>query len=230
MSGTYPLDLARIHSDGFTDTFATGFDWLAAEILNGPRPARLFDIGCGDGTWLATTRERGVRGSGVDLSPAFVELAWARGLDVTEARAAEVTIPGGTTASAALGEVLSYIDTATETDSLVAVLDMAWDALPPGDILTGDLIGRGVFPTAGQPSGPDWHMRSEVSVTADRVSRRIETIYQGKVSTVTHHQSRRDPEETLALVRDRGWKCSLAESYGPATLLPGRFALWMTRP
>ena len=56
--GLYDADLAAIHAAGFSSTYADGFHWLVTQI-EGP----LFDLGCGDGTWLRFAAGHGVAGS-----------------------------------------------------------------------------------------------------------------------------------------------------------------------
>jgi SAM-dependent methyltransferase len=230
MSGLYTPDLARIHAEGYNDTFEEAHDWLAAEILHGPVNAHLFDIGCGDGTWLSVAEDRGVMGEGVDLSPAFVEIAQARGLLVKQGNAADIHIPKGTTAVTCLGEVLSYIDTTTKRDTLLPVAQVAYDALPSGGLLFADLIGPRCLPHARRNTGADWQMRIEVTVERDRLTRRIETQVDDRVDTVIHQQSRRHPNSTMRALQAMGWRCEILDSYGPAGLLPGRFAIKLTKP
>ena len=47
-----------------------------------PPPARLLDVGCGNGEFLALARDAGYRATGIDISAAAVELCQQRGLDV----------------------------------------------------------------------------------------------------------------------------------------------------
>ncbi len=230
MSGLYSPDLARIHAEGYNDTFDEAHDWLAAQILHGPANAHLFDIGCGDGTWLSVAEDRGVMGEGVDLSPAFVEIAQARGLLVKQGNAADIRIPKGTTAITCLGEVLSYIDATTKRDTLLPVARAAFDALPSGGLLFADLIGPRCLPKAPRNTGTDWQMRIEVTVERDLLTRRIETQVGDRFDTVIHQQSRRHPDSTKRALEAIGWHCEILDSYGPAGLLPGRFAIKLTKP
>ncbi|MBO9408170.1 class I SAM-dependent methyltransferase [Shimia sp. R9_1] len=230
MSGLYSPDLARIHAEGHTATFAEAFDWLVAEISGGPAPAQLFDVGCGDGTWLAAAQARGLTGAGIDLSPAFVDLARSRGLDVTKGNAASVEIPAGTTAITCLGEVLSYIDPETGHDTLLPLAQSAFEALPSGGRLIADLIGHRCLPQATRQSGEDWAVRVEVTVGGARLTRRIETQVADRIDWVTHHQTRRAPQATKSALENIGWRCDILTTYGPSPLLPGRFAVKLTKP
>lgn len=230
MSGLYTPDLARIHSEGYNDTFDEAHDWLAAQILNGPGNAQLFDIGCGDGTWLSVAEDRGVPGEGVDLSPAFVEIAQARGLLVKQGNAADIRIPKGTTAITCLGEVLSYVDATTKRDTLLPVAQAAFEALPSGGLLFADLIGPRCLPNARRNTGGDWQMRIEVTVERALLTRRIETQVDDRFDTVIHQQTRRHPDSTKHALEAMGWHCQILDSYGPAPLLPGRFGIRLTKP
>jgi SAM-dependent methyltransferase len=60
---------------------------IALRLL-GDGPGRLLDVGCGGGAHAVTFAERGWTVTGVDISPAQLELARARGLEVLEADAA----------------------------------------------------------------------------------------------------------------------------------------------
>src|ERR671922_1322470 len=51
-------------------------------------PGRLLDVGCGGGAHTVTFAQRGWTVTGIDISPAQLELARARGLEVLEADAA----------------------------------------------------------------------------------------------------------------------------------------------
>ncbi len=230
MSGLYSPDLARIHAEGYTATFAEAFDWLTKTLNSGPAPAQLFDVGCGDGSWLAAAQSLGLHGSGVDLSPAFVDLARSRGLSVSEGNAANVEIPSGTTAITCLGEVLSYVDPTTGHDTLLPLAQTAFEALPSGGLLFADLIGHRCLPQAARQSGTDWAVRVEVTVGGNRLTRRIETQVADRIDWVTHHQSRRAPQATKAALEAIGWRCDILHAYGPASLLPGRFAIKLRKP
>lgn len=58
--------------------------------LLGDRPGKLLDLGCGGGAHAAAFAEHGWTVTGVDVSPAQLELARARGIEVVEADAARL--------------------------------------------------------------------------------------------------------------------------------------------
>lgn len=229
MSGLYDSALAQVHAEGFAATYAAGFDWLAARI--GARPdARLFDLGCGDGTWLSFAAAAGIPGAGADLSPAFVAMARARGFDVRRSTAARAPIPDGTTAITALGEVLSYVDPDLDGPSLAPVLLHASQALPPGGMLIADLIGPDTPARIVETEGDGWQMRSEVTLTGMTLTRRITLTTARGTETTTHRQAVLSPESVRDEARALGLHAELLAAYGPAPLLPGRFALMAVKP
>ena len=62
---------------------------IVARLL-GDGPGELLDVGCGGGAHAAAFAERGWSVTGVDVSPAQLELARRRGVEVREADAAEL--------------------------------------------------------------------------------------------------------------------------------------------
>jgi SAM-dependent methyltransferase len=55
---------------------------IAASVIDAWRPATVFDVGCGTGRLLLEFRDRGVHGSGLELSEAAIALCRSRGLTV----------------------------------------------------------------------------------------------------------------------------------------------------
>lgn len=228
MSGLYDTALADVHADGYAGTYAAGFGWICDRIRqSGPQP-RLFDVGCGDGTFLAHAARAGIPGAGADLSPAFVDRACARGLDVTCSRAATATIPPGTTAITALGEVLSYIDPPLgDAASLAAFLPRAAAHLPPGGLLLADLIGPDTPARSGETRGQGWAMTSTTTLDHDRavLTRTMRVTNALGTHETVHRQAVLSPDAATGAARDAGFAATVYSSYGPAPLLPGRFLL-----
>ena len=120
--------------------FATSELGLSAQRivvrLLGDGPGRLLDVGCGGGVHALAFAERGWTVTGIDLSPAQLELARGRGVDVVEADAAALPFE-----DQSFDAVVS-IFTHTDVDDFPAVLREAARALRPG----GTLVYLGVHP------------------------------------------------------------------------------------
>lgn len=216
----YGPALARIHADAFADTFRPGFDWLVDVLYAETARPRLFDLGCGDGTWLDHARYRGIPGAGIDASEPFVQLALMRKLAVSIGDAARPLIPPGTTAVTALGEVLAY-----DPASLARAVPAAAAALPVTGVLVFDLPGPGTPDSTARRSGPGWTLTSRTRVDGARLTREI-TINTGGPAPLseTHRQRLFAPEDVMTLLTRHGFSAEIMDSYGPCPMLPGRFA------
>ena len=104
--------------------------------LLGDGPGRLLDVGCGGGAHAAAFTEQGWTVSGVDLSPAQLELARARGVEVVEADAAALPFEDESFDAAV------SIFTHTDVDDFTAVVREAARVLRRG----GRLVYLGVHP------------------------------------------------------------------------------------
>ena len=129
---------SRWESDRYTTTGAF-VPALADAILTSldPQPGeRILDVGCGDGTLTARLAAAGADVVGIDASPALVEVARARGLDVRLGDAAAMTFDGEFDAvfsNAALHWILDY-------DAVAAAM---FRALRPGGRLAVEFGGFG---------------------------------------------------------------------------------------
>jgi 2-polyprenyl-3-methyl-5-hydroxy-6-metoxy-1,4-benzoquinol methylase len=99
-----------------------------------PGGARLLDVGCGNGDFLAVARDLGFEATGIDPDPRAVELARSRGLD---ARCA--TLPGSGEAAGRFDHVLlshvlehlhDPVAALAEAKSLLASGGRLWISLP----------------------------------------------------------------------------------------------------
>ncbi|WP_138423010.1 methyltransferase domain-containing protein [Maritimibacter alexandrii] len=216
----YGPALALIHAEAFSDTFRPAFDWLTEQVYAGPRPARLFDLGCGDGAWLDFARYHGIPGAGLDASEAFVHLALARKLAVTLGDAARPLVPRGTSAITALGEVLAYAPA-----GLTGATQAAAQALPPNGLFLFDLIRPDVEGGETERHGNGWTIVAKTRISGARLTRDITVTTPQGTTQETHEQQIFDPGAVTRLVADAGFSCDLLASYGPCPLLPGRFAI-----
>ena len=104
--------------------------------LLGDGPGRLLDLGCGGGAHTLVFAERGWTVTGVDVSPAQLDLARARGIDVVQADAA--TLPFEDAGFDAVVLMFAH----TDMDDFAAVAREAARVLRPG----GTLVYLGVHP------------------------------------------------------------------------------------
>src|SRR5438552_11137780 len=99
-------------------------------------PGRLLDVGCGGGAHAVAFAERGWAATGVDISPAQLDLARARGVEVVQADAAALPFE-----DASFDAVVSMF-THTDMDDFAGAAHEASRVLRPG----GALAYLGVHP------------------------------------------------------------------------------------
>lgn len=220
MEQFYGSTLARVHSEGFSEWLAPAYPWLLERVRStGARPA-LWDVGCGDGSWLASVQKSGVSCSGVDRASAFVSMCRHKGLSVVQGEAAQAAIPAGVTAVTALGEVLCY-----EPAAFDLFVGRLANNLPVGGGIWFDLIGIGVSSSRGQFSKNDWQVKTEVEVSGDILRRHISIqSAQGSLEE-THFQKLYTEEAVLHALADHGFEARLLPAYGNVSQLQGRFAV-----
>jgi SAM-dependent methyltransferase len=109
---------------------------------------RVLDVGCGDGTLLQELRGAGMDAVGVEIAPALVRSATARGLDVREGRAEALPL-----AAAAFDAVVCCV-VVPYTDQRMAVREWA-RVLRPGGLVNATYhgIGYGVHYLLAPPEG-----------------------------------------------------------------------------
>jgi SAM-dependent methyltransferase len=170
----------------------------------------------------------GYSATGVDLSPAMVELARAA---VPEARfvvgsAIDADI-GPSVAVTATGEVLQYAtDARAGLDALGTVAERAFAALAPGGVLVFDVS------TPGRNLGLDvrhvfhdhdrWSLGMHATETGDRLVRRIVILVReddGRYRRVdeTHELRLYDPDDVTAVLADAGFAVERRPTYTAPT-------------
>ena len=221
----YGADLARVHHEAFSDSFRSAYDWLAEQIASSAARPYLFDIGCGDGGWLAHAKNMNIDGEGIDISNAFVEMARRAGVRARVDSAVSAQPPGATTAVTALGEVLAYIPS-----SLAPCLLTLSRKLASGGLILFDLPGPDTPQTDIDLGGKGWRLSARTRISGKRLTRRILVETREGQSREEHHQRLFTPQEACEIAQGFGLTARVLDSYGPCPLQPGRFAILARKP
>ncbi|HGG05837.1 MAG TPA: class I SAM-dependent methyltransferase, partial [Aliiroseovarius sp.] len=181
---------------------------------------RLFDIGCGDGTWMAAARDMNIDVHGIDISDSFVDMCREKGLEVELESAVLATPPAGTNAVTALGEVLAYAPAAFTPCALILSR-----TLPKGAVFIFDLPGPDTPETETSVQGERWSLTSKTQVDGKRLTRTIQVDTKDGLSEEVHQQTLFAADEVADILREFGFDVDIVKSYGPCRLLPGRFGI-----
>jgi SAM-dependent methyltransferase len=127
---------------GFEDSFRGSTEEIRARVLDYlplfEGSSDVLDIGCGRGEFLDLLATRGIKGRGVDVNHAMVELCQLRGLDVAEGDAVEY-LAGQ--ADDSLGGLLAVqVVEHLQADQLVRLLELAYHKLRPGSKIALETI------------------------------------------------------------------------------------------
>jgi SAM-dependent methyltransferase len=175
----YGEDLAAIHAAGFTELARAAARELIARL---DAPARIVDLGCGDGTSTRLLAEAGHEVLGIDSSPALIALARSTAPDATfrVGSFVDAELPSERDAVLAAGEVLGYaLDPCCDVARLDEVLARIAAALRPGGLLLFDLAGPGPVPPSGRhawTTGDGWAVLAETRPRRDAIERHIVTF------------------------------------------------------
>lgn len=221
----YSMAVATAHAESAAAMFNPAHSWLAGQIGGSAARPYLFDIGCGDGSFLAAMGDMGIFGEGIDISGAFIAMARRKGLKVQQESAVQAPVPAGTTAITALGEVLAY-----DPPALAPMAHRAARALPSGGVMIFDLPGPDTPESDREIEGEDWRLASVVRIEGNSLIRDIEVNLNGQQVKEQHRQHLFAPEEVRGILEGFGMTAEIHESYGPCPLLPGRFAVLALKP
>lgn len=242
----YGADQARIHHDTFGSLAREAASALVGLLRDaGLDRGTVVDLGSGSGILAAAMGDAGYDVTGVDISPAMVELA-----RVTAPRATfrvgsllDAPLPR-CVAVTAIGEALNYAtDERAGPDAVRALATRVHDALEPGGMFLFDVATPGRH-------GPDkrravfherdtWCLgnRTEESEDGTTLDRRI-TIFtktdDGTYRRTDEHHVLRlyDPDTLAATLRDTGFDVSVRDRYvdDPApTTPPGGWHVFVAR-
>ena len=234
LTEAYGEDLAYIHDAGFGDVAAAASEWLIQELRRLEiTSGTVTDLGCGSGLLAAHLVQAGYSVLGVDISPAFIEMARRRvpGAEFVVESCLSVELPPSV-AITAVGEVLNYtFDETNGPEARRALLNRAFDALVPNGLLVFDMAGPSRASKANRGSsskdGSDWSVSAtwEVDQSSQVLTRYITSCRQvgatERRNRETHRLLLAEPVEVLEALRAAGFKARVRSSYGSHALPQG---------
>jgi SAM-dependent methyltransferase len=243
MDHAYREDLAYTHDVGF-GKFARNAAPILVEDLRrrGIDHGLVIDLGCGSGILSEVLAANGYDVLGIDISPAFIDLARKR-------------VPAGQfllgsllsaelpncVAVACIGECVNYLfDDRHSWNALEGVFGRVFAALPPGGPLLFDASGPGRVPPPGTRrawfEGDDWAVlvaeeeERETRLLTRHITsfRRVTELYRRDHEV---HVLRLLPHEEVVLrLRQVGFAVELLDRYGPLVFPPGFVGFLARKP
>jgi SAM-dependent methyltransferase len=240
--GVYEHDLAYIHDQGFGG-FARGSAPGLLSLLceAGVSQGRIADLGCGSGIWARELVDAHLEVTGLDLSPAMIELARGRVPEAEFHVGSFLSFPLPTCrAVTALGEVFNYL---FDADNSLESLTQFWarlfvEGLLPGGCLIFDIAGPGRCRGRKQAfaEGNDWACLVDYhhDESNRRLTRRIVTFRKAGDLYRRHEETHRQQlfeETTVVRVLERiGFRVRTVSSYGDYRLAEGVVGFVATKP
>lgn len=234
----YRDDLAWVHHTGYAG-YVTNAQCGIVERLREhglARGQRVLDVGCGSGLLVRALLAEGYVASGIDASPAMIELARAQapggdfhaiGLP-TRRRPGEDGAPPMADAVVSTGHVLNYLD--SREDLALALAELA-TALRPGGLLAIDLMTER-YAEARDIRHPharvedDWTIVTRFSRPGSHrfcrditVFRRIEGVW--RRSDEHHANVTFDVDSALEILRNNGVDATCEQAFGDEMLPDG---------
>jgi SAM-dependent methyltransferase len=236
----YGIDLAYIHDTGFG-----GFARAAAPCIKrmlrraGISKGLVVDLGSGSGILARELTDSGYDVLGVDISPAFVDLARrnapAARFAVGSLRSFDLPHCAAVTAA---GECVNYSFDETPRD-LRPLFRRVYKSLAPGGLFIFDVAGPGRAGTSAARSfveGDDWYVLVEREEDAARriLTRRIVTFRRvGKLyrrSEEIHRLNLYDPVRLRGALEQIGFRASIRKGYCDSPLPRGHAVLLARKP
>lgn len=221
----YAEDLAYIHDVGFGQ-FARESAPGVLQMLqkHGITSGTVVDLGCGSGIWAAELEKANYDVVGVDISPAMLAIARARGAggEFHAQSYLKFRFPP-CVAVTALGEVFNYLfDKRNDLCALEKIWQRIHTALPQGGLLIFDVAepGRARGRPCSMREGEDWavFVRNENNRQQKQLTRHVVSFRQlGKLyrrSNEVHTLQLYEGKMLAQRLRAIGFSVRLLRSYG----------------
>ena len=241
METYYGSDLAWVHHTGYSQHVENIWPGIVRLLRDaGPgRGDRVLDVGCGSGLLARRLVDAGFQVTGVDASPAMIDLART---SVPDAHFRVVRLPGSADALpradsiVSTGHVLNYLDT---LDDIAHALGNLASALAPDGILAIDLMTeafarRPEAQTVHAKVAGDWAIVTRFSRPVPGRFDRDITVFRRvgehwRRSDEHHRNLAFDVQEALAILRHHGIDAEQRRAFGVETLPEGLVVLTGTR-
>lgn len=237
----YDPNLASIHHRGYISHVQNAAPAILEILREHHITGRVVDLGCGSGVLARALLDNHFYCTGIDVSPAMIDLARANapGADLVCASLHDADIPP-CSAVTSVGECLNYLNAAPEDPrSLETLFTRIHAALHPGGVLIFDIA----LPGRAGPTGhsfhnrvaEDWALLSESIETPGRLERRITAFSKDAAGTwhridETHLLRLTPATEILATLADIGFEARPIDPYQGATFPPGYGAFLANKP
>jgi SAM-dependent methyltransferase len=245
MEAYYGSDLAWVHHTGYSQHVENASHGIVRLLRDGglARGAHVLDVGCGSGLLARRLLDSGFAVTGIDASPAMVDLARSH---APGAQFKVVRLPAGssgrdarlpeTDAVVSTGHVLNYLDT---RDDIARALGELAKTLRPGgviaiDLMTEPLRAKRDVSSVHAKVTDDWVIVTRFSCPGPFRFDRAITVFrrvgeQWRRADEHHRNVTFDAEAALRILRDHGIDARQRAAFGEETLPDGLVVLTGTR-
>lgn len=232
MKEFYKEDLAYIHDVGFSDySLKSAPGILEIFQKNKINTGLVVDLGCGSGLWTKELVKSGYHGIGIDISPAFINIARKR-VPRAEFRVDSffnAEIPP-CNAVISIGECFNYLfDSENNRQRLIELFSrvFVFDIATPGQVNSETI-------TKGFTEGEDWIVLVEKQENHEILTRRIITFrrigeYYRRDEEV-HYQRLYKAIDIAQALEEIGFQVEILNNYGKFYLPPNHAAFIAVKP
>ena len=231
----YPVDLARIHDEGFGDFGRAAMRELLPRL---PGAGLVVELGCGSGITSQILSDAGYDVVGIDISQDMLAIARNRAprADFRQGSLWGAELPP-CDAVTAIGEVINYAsDERSGAAALPELFARVFDALRPGGLFMFDFAmpGRGTLRRGGPTivERDDW--RIEADTTEDEAARTLERRMvidsAGERRVEIHHFHLYERDWVQKCLEGPGFRSEALDRYSDFGFWPGYAAFAASKP